>query len=476
MVTLALAVAGWWYLRNYLLYGDPTGLEVEAKMAGLRPPGTALDPLQELWSVMGSYWVVFGWSEVGLGLVHWLVGLMAVLGLLGVGWALAGRGSYRPHYPVLLLLVGWWGLNLASLWRWTQLTPGSVGRLLFPAGAALALFLAWGLVTLLPRRWAGPSLSVSGAVAFGLALATPFLYVASAFPGPVLLNEVEGNSLGKPTYVNYGGKAELVGYELSTQQVHPGESLELTLYLRALAEMDQDFTLYIHLFGYDGEKVAQLDSWPGAGTYPTSLWRPGDLLQDRYRLKVSSEAAAPAQLLVEVGFYDLATFERLPPQDAQGRKVTPRIARLKVIPAQVPDYQPSQIRKIDFGDNIELLGYDLEGIPRPGNTISMTLYWRTLRPLAADYTVFVQLYQPESHPTPWAQEDIQPRRGNYPTSLWSVEEVVRDEHRLSLPPDAPPGDYLLLAGLYRADDHQSLLVTDSGERYAIVDKIRVEPR
>ncbi len=466
-------VAGWWYWRNLQLYGDPSGLNAMLDVVGRRdaPPN-----LPEMEGVFLTYWGLFGGSNIIFPeYVYVALRVVAALALVGLPLALWKRkGDFAVHLPSLLLLFAWILVFLASLYRWSLLTYGSAGRLLYPAIGAFSTLMALGLLGLFPRRaypWGQGSM-----VAFLLVLAvtTPFATILPAYRAPSLVG-AEALERANATYINYGGKAELVGYELSTQEVRPGESLEMTLYLRAIEKMDNDYTLYIHLFGQDGERVAQLDSWPGSGAYPTSLWRPGTLLQDRYRLTVSPEAAAPSALWAEVGFYDPANWERLAPRDAQGREVSPRIARLKLASSQTPSYQPKETRKIIFGDSVELLGYDVAGEPlRPGGSMAVVLYWKALKSLDADYTVFVQLYQPGSRPTPWAQEDIQPHRGNYPTSLWSVEEVVRDEHNLSLPSEAPPGEYLLLAGLYRTDGRESLQVV-GGERYAILDRIWVEP-
>ncbi len=84
-----------------------------------------------------------------------------------------------------------------------------------------------------------------------------------------------------------------------------------------------------------------------------------------------------------------------------------------------------------------------------GDTLCLALRWRCLAPLDADYTVFVQVLGPAGPPV--AQSDRPPVAGFRPTSDWQPGEVITDHHGVPLPPDLPPGEYRLIAGLYRAD-------------------------
>ena len=55
---------------------------------------------------------------------------------------------------------------------------------------------------------------------------------------------------------------------------------------------------------------AQQDSPPGSGTLPTDIWQPGDLIPDAYH-PILAENAPPGDYSIVVGFYDLATGERI---------------------------------------------------------------------------------------------------------------------------------------------------------------------
>jgi hypothetical protein len=104
----------------------------------------------------------------------------------------------------------------------------------------------------------------------------------------------------------------------------------------------------------------------------------------------------------------------------------------------------------DLGGQVRLLGYDLAGMPVPGQALSLTLYWQALRPMAQDYTIFVHLLGPGGELL--AQHDAPPLYGVYPTSRWVAGDVFTQQVRLSIPPDARAGKYELLAGMYTYPD------------------------
>lgn len=100
----------------------------------------------------------------------------------------------------------------------------------------------------------------------------------------------------------------------------------------------------------------------------------------------------------------------------------------------------------NFGDQIELLGYDLPRRQvRAGEKFPVTLYWHALRPLDVNYQSFVHLAGPLH--ILWGQEDhLNP--GDLPTTRWPLDRYVWDEYNILVLPGTPPGEYMLNAGLY----------------------------
>lgn len=120
--------------------------------------------------------------------------------------------------------------------------------------------------------------------------------------------------------ISLGGRVELVGYDISTDAVKPGETLSLTLTWRALQEMTTDYTVFTHLLAPDGSMTGQLDRQPVQGRYPTTLWAEGEVITDTYAIPVS-DLAPPGEHLLEVGMYVPETGLRLAVEDAPDNAV-----------------------------------------------------------------------------------------------------------------------------------------------------------
>ena len=79
-----------------------------------------------------------------------------------------------------------------------------------------------------------------------------------------------------------------------------------------------------------------------------------------------------------------------------------------------------------------------------------------------NYTAFVHLLGPTNPATGgplWAQDDSEPCRTFYPTSIWDAGEIVIDTFTLELPQDIPPGQYTLHTGFYELRTLERLPVT-----------------
>jgi len=120
---------------------------------------------------------------------------------------------------------------------------------------------------------------------------------------------------------------------------------------------------------------------------------------------------------------------------------------------------PDHSQRVSLSKEVLLIGYDQEprttndrncGIavlsPRPGGELRVTLYWQTQGELEGIYSSFVHLVDEEGHRV--AGSDQQPGGQFYPTDLWQLGEILRDEHVFTVPAETPPGRYRLLVGMY----------------------------
>lgn len=146
--------------------------------------------------------------------------------------------------------------------------------------------------------------------------------------------------------------------------------------------------------------------------------------------------------------------------------------RLQLYHTPLTFSEEMQAVDVQAGDRIQLLGYRLTpeaGEPLgPGERLVLTLYWQTLEPMDANYTVFVHLSDPTEHI--WGQHDGQPVDGTYPTAEWMPGQIIVDPHPIEISPEAPPGSYRLMTGLYDSITGQRLSITGSS---GVVDENRI---
>lgn len=116
---------------------------------------------------------------------------------------------------------------------------------------------------------------------------------------------------------NYNNQVLLTGIDFASGQIVPGQTVDVALEWQALQPLEEDYTVFVHLLGPDGQLHGQVDSWPVQGTYPTSAWPLDEPITDRYQVQLNADAPAGAYR-VEVGLYLLATNTRLPLVDEAG--------------------------------------------------------------------------------------------------------------------------------------------------------------
>ncbi len=119
-----------------------------------------------------------------------------------------------------------------------------------------------------------------------------------------------------------GEDIHLIGYDLPQRALAPGDFVELTLYWQTERAIDKRYKVFTHLLGevYNAEAGnflwGQQDNEPGHGQALTTLWTPGTVIVDTYRIPVHP-AAPPGMYTLEIGMYGLVDGVRLPVLDAE---------------------------------------------------------------------------------------------------------------------------------------------------------------
>jgi len=105
---------------------------------------------------------------------------------------------------------------------------------------------------------------------------------------------------------------------------------------------------------------------------------------------------------------------------------------------------------------IMLLQTDIEPPTILTPTLTLTLTWQAVAPVAGDYTVFIHALDAEGRKI--AQRDARPCDGDCPTDTWQPGKIIVDVHPLTLPPEAVDRVRQLAVGLY---------LWQSGDRAAV---------
>jgi hypothetical protein len=439
-----LAISGWWFFRNWRLYGDPTALDAFIAIQGRRPsPPTLGDWLGEFGTFRWTYWGLFGAVNVMAPRpVYWFFDLLSLVGLLGFAlWSVRHlKSQVRARDLRVFIPALWAALLFVSVLRWTWVYYSFQGRLVFPGIAGISVLMMLGLRQWVPARY--DSLLGLGLALILLIIAAlpPVVAIPKAYarPHPLNLSQVPETARVEPVAV--GGGIQIVGWELPQQTVYPGEldsHVDVAVYWQAVTPADEDDVSFAHLLGRDHELVGEVNRHPACGMVPTSLWEPGQVWHDRYRIPVAEDATAPSRLRVEVGMYSPEEDETLG---------TVILGEAKLAPSQsTPD--PDYPLNVALADGITLRGYDLAPTEiYAGEIVTITLHWTARDAPSRDYQVFVHLLG--DAPEPLAQGDGPPLGGYYPTSMWAAGETLVDPHPLSLPSDLPTGSYRLLVGMY----------------------------
>lgn len=119
-----------------------------------------------------------------------------------------------------------------------------------------------------------------------------------------------------PSQVNFGNRVRLIGYDLDTRRAYPGGRLPVTLYWQAMSPLPASYHVFVHLESASGP-AAQADGVPVCWSYPTDLWRPGQIIADQHALPISAETP-PGFYPLEIGLYLPDSFERLEVLDIAG--------------------------------------------------------------------------------------------------------------------------------------------------------------
>ncbi len=248
---------------------------------------------------------------------------------------------------------------------------------------------------------------------------------------------------GESAAPQFGSLTPNIGLAAAQTQLRDPNRLDVLLQWAISGVTDANYGISLRLHDATGKVWTSLDTQPGYDFQPTSAWQPGTL-NDAYTLDLPANLPLDQMYALDVILYRVASQQEVGRTTIDGIQVDPHEWRSITPPLRnfTTPQMPHLLEAI-FGDQIQLLGYDLK---REGNTLQIDLAWQARRDITANYKVFAHLFDPVTE-TIVAQWDAMPRDNAYPTSRWIANEVVTET--LSIPLTAmPPGEYRIAIGLY----------------------------
>jgi hypothetical protein len=459
---IAGLLSGWWFLRNWMLYGDPTGLNAMLEIFGRRSV-TPAQLLAEARGLVWSFWAVWGWFNiladppVYLFLETWLL-------LSGIGAAFAIHQAWQRPDPEARALwagaLGYTGLIFAGLVRWTSMTSASQGRLMFPAIGPISWILWVGWESIVERsipwgrtvgRWA------PAVIWMAVAWIAPIRYIAPTYAGPTPIRELPPQA--RRVEAVFGDRLRLLGYLPGAAT--PGRALRLTLFWECLEPTARPWSVFLHPVRTPlVQDVRQVDRHPGRGLFSTTDCRPGFRFADPYWVPIGTGNTPPAVIRLHVGLYEADTGWIAPARDGRGRPVEHVILEAGKLQG-TSVLSPAVPLNVRVGP-ARLIGVDRPAEVRRGEVVTVTLYWQVEAVPSTEWRVFLHLGDPDQPPR--AQHDGPPARGELPSTWWEPGDRFADPHPLPIPMDLPPGLYGLRAGLYQPGGERAEVIMPDGER------------
>jgi hypothetical protein len=426
-----LTTAGWWYARNLFLYGEITGTTTMAQIAGLAPISLR-EALGQFEAVRISYLALFGQVNIPInGITQYAFTVLLVVALAStVAATVTARNKLRqsllqpqPEIVAWSAIVLHGALIFAAMTRWMMMTHASQGRLAFPAICGLSIAFVAALMRV---PFAGPMLAYALiAIHACVALTAPLFVIAPAYAVKWDTQQPAGG-----TTQMLAPFAEISGVGFSPPVLKPGEAVQITIPMRALRRSRDDMTLFVVLFGRDGEVIASAHTYPGDGLYPTSAWTPGARWLETIRIDLPDTIVAPATLRAQISLRHTMTDER-----ASGAQ--PLWQGSTVLP----------IQRADSDDRIATFGQAL-ALKRARCTATgvCTLDMSTLRATTPNLSIFVHAVGPDGKV--WSIADGPFLSGDYDSGRWGTNVPVTERRVLALPVAAAQDPVALHIGLY----------------------------
>lgn len=278
-----------------------------------------------------------------------------------------------------------------------------------------------------------------------------------------MLPSLELPLLAKPASVEFESDVRLRGFRLDQRGAH-GERISAWLYLSAKQKRYLWLGYSIHLVDQSsGKSVASSDAWVDR---QHGVWLLGRNHEQVYRQMIAVDM--PQETPANRALWIVLTLWR--PQDEEYLEQVIRASDHRLLSEtqvvlgetvlrKTPDAAPLTKPLAEFDNGFALSPIELPIQALAGESLRLTFDWRANAPGEEDWAQFLHLGHVESGQ--WWIFDQLPLGDRLPTRLWYDGLADGETWTVSLPEDLPAGDYQVLTGLYRLEDHARVIARDA---------------
>ncbi|KAA3658290.1 MAG: hypothetical protein DWQ04_25535 [Chloroflexi bacterium] len=453
---VAALIAGGWFIRNRLLYGDFLGWNAYRYVFhnNLRPePSLYLGITDFFRQASRNFWGGFGFMHItfpDISYYFW-VGTAVIL----FGWFflfLRNKKFFNQYAHVLIggfaLLIGILGVYL----RFSTINLGAGhGRYLFPAAFPIGILYSVGILGFVGQRalkWVA-LLSYSSLLVYSLWL--PIVHILPKYAPLTAIDTLPSTAQVVNQQLSPG--INLVGYEVKADQpLIAGMGLETVLYWQAVTDLDavSDPKLVLTLETPNGELLSRHQGWLTPSLPPAS-WPQGKILVTQESLYVPNKELPGIIHLKAKAQGNIGS-------DAFLVSELQTVGGASLIEA---NQLPNDLAVL-FDNELYLRGFTLSGeIFHPEETMTINLFWQVHATPTANHTSFIHLIDASGQLV--AQLDRPAGGSQSPTSTWQKGQIWRDSYPLLLPANLPDGSYALRVGLYDWPSLERLPISNSEE-------------
>ncbi|MBN1976573.1 MAG: hypothetical protein JW918_04150 [Anaerolineae bacterium] len=203
------------------------------------------------------------------------------------------------------------------------------------------------------------------------------------------------------------------------------ERLDLRLDWTAGRPIAANYGISLRLTDPAGDEWTRIDTQPGYGFLPTSLWPVARITHDHYTLQLP-QGTPPGEAY---------TLTAILYRTSSGESVGEHRFPVSLDRAAL---RPDAPITAGFGDDLALSRLEVPGRVSQGESLHFTAYWLAVEQPATDYVAEWRLESAER-----AITATLPLAPGSPPTIWPAHGWIAGRTALPIPSSAPPGDYTL---------------------------------